>query len=169
LANREYKIAEQEGRGKPPQAPRVFPRPSRTHPTPFLFPSTVQEEKSIAPVCETSLDCSSATNRRILPPSSIPPWTVRGSGKRVEGVRVEGFASTGRREKHLGALWGVSRLPCSAIDSSKKFAEESPNQSHPRSRENEFFLNFTSNSLLSVLRASAVEFCFLIRRNSCPS
>jgi hypothetical protein len=31
-------------------------------------------------------------------------WTVRGSGKRVEGVR-------GRREKKLGALWVVSCLP----------------------------------------------------------
>ncbi len=29
---------------------------------------------------------------------------LRGSGKRVEGAR-------GRREKHLGALWGFSRLP----------------------------------------------------------
>jgi hypothetical protein len=36
----------QEGRGKPYTAPKVFPRPSRTHPTLFLFPSTDPRKKN---------------------------------------------------------------------------------------------------------------------------
>jgi len=36
----------QEEREKPYQAPKVFSRPSRTHPTHFLFPSTVLWEKN---------------------------------------------------------------------------------------------------------------------------
>jgi hypothetical protein len=36
----------QEGRGKPYQAPKVFPRPSRTLPTLFLFPSTAPWKKN---------------------------------------------------------------------------------------------------------------------------
>jgi hypothetical protein len=46
-------------------------------------------------------------------------WTVRGSGKRVVGVR-------GRREKNLGALWVVSRLPCIAFEFIFEFEPRKP-------------------------------------------
>jgi hypothetical protein len=38
--------AMQEGREKPYTVPKVFSRPSRTHPTLFLFPSTALWEKN---------------------------------------------------------------------------------------------------------------------------
>ena len=85
-----------EGREKPYTAPKVFSRPSRTHPTFFLFPSTVPRERKRGRFMSTIFF------------AFFLYWTVRGSGKRVEGVR-------GRREKTLGAVWVVSRLPCIAF------------------------------------------------------
>jgi len=80
-------------RGNHIRPQEFFPRPSRTHPTPFPFPLNRQAWKYAADVVAFFFSC----------------WTVEGKGKRVEGVR-------GRREKNLGALWVVSRLPCIALN-----------------------------------------------------
>jgi hypothetical protein len=88
------------GRGKPHEAPRVFPRPpAPTHPIPFPLNR---------PARETTPTCPRAGDIVGTPSSLFPPFPVgrlRGSRKWVEGLQ-------GRREKPLGALWGFSRLPC---------------------------------------------------------
>ena len=132
--------AMQEGRGKPHTAPKVFPRPSRTHPTPFLFPSTVPTEEKL--------------NERGLAIafSFFLSWTVRGSGKRVEGVR-------GRREKNLGALWVVSRLPRIAFEFGFKSTSQQGNKpqrgSESKLKENQANMTFHRTQLSNGLQIIA--------------
>jgi hypothetical protein len=60
--------AMRRGREEPYPAPKVSSRPSRTHPTQLLFPSTVRDPKN-------------APNRREQRQSSSSLRTVRGSGR----------------------------------------------------------------------------------------
>jgi hypothetical protein len=100
------------GAARQPIRPQGFSRRPRTPTTLFASPQTVQQRKKIRilrqAIWRIGLD---AFAKRIRRTSFC--WTVRGKWKRVVGVR-------GRREKPLGAVCGVSRLPRFAFMENEK-------------------------------------------------